>query len=62
MREPFGLEDHSDDQPTLSRDPVCGAAVDEAKAAGRTGYAGVTYYFCSKECQKTFESNPGKFA
>jgi YHS domain-containing protein len=61
MEETFGLQDYSDDQPTSSIDPVCGAKVDESKAARKTGYAGVTYYFCSAACQKRFEEDPGEF-
>jgi Cu+-exporting ATPase len=60
MEEPFGLTDHSDNEPTYSVDPVCGMKVDEAKAAGHTSYAGQKFYFCSKICQKTFEAEPGK--
>jgi P-type Cu+ transporter len=62
MEEPFGLEDHSDGRPTRSVDPVCGMAVDEEKAAGKTGYAGVMYYFCSKPCQRQFEQSPSMYA
>lgn len=56
----WGLKDHSDGSAVFSTDPVCGKRVDEAKAAGRTGYAGTVYYFCSKECQRTFEQAPGQ--
>jgi YHS domain-containing protein len=36
-------------------DPVCGMTVDRAKA--RTSVRdGVTYYFCSEGCRKSFES------
>src|SRR5690348_14023285 len=59
--EDWGLEDHSDDSPVISTDPVCGRQVTEAKAAGKTGYAGVLYYFCSKECQRNFEQAPGDY-
>ena len=61
MEETFGLEDYSDDQPTWSTDPVCGATVDEAQAPSKTGYAGVMYYFCSTDCQKMFEEDPARF-
>jgi YHS domain-containing protein len=57
----WGLADHSDDSPVISVDPVCGKQVDEAKAAGKTSYAGVLYYFCSKECQRNFEQAPGGY-
>jgi len=61
MEETFGLEDYSDDRPTYSIDPVCGAKVDEAQAAAKTSFAGVIYYFCSTDCQKMFEEDPGRF-
>jgi YHS domain-containing protein len=57
----FGQVDYSDHQPTYSLDPVCGIKLDEAKAAGRTGYAGAMYYFCSVDCQKKFEDHPGLY-
>jgi Cu+-exporting ATPase len=61
MQEPFGLRDYSDEEPTYSLDPVCGAKVDEAKAAGKHGYAGVMYYFCCVDCRMKFEEDPGKY-
>jgi len=42
-------------------DPVCGMDVDQEKAAtaGRTAAReGRTYYFCSDQCKKSFETNP----
>ena len=57
----WGLEDHSDGSPVISIDPVCGREVDEARAAGKTTYTGVVYYFCSKECQKLFAQAPGEY-
>ena len=61
MEEPFGLEDHADNSPVSSRDPVCGSIVVEDQAAGRTGYAGQVFYFCSTECLKRFEEHPGSY-
>jgi YHS domain-containing protein len=61
MEEPFGLEDHSDREPVFSVDPVCGMSVAESKAAGKTGYAGQTYYFCSVTCQRNFELDPALY-
>ncbi len=46
----------------MVQDPVCDREVDErrAKAAGLTStYNGQTYYFCSEECLREFESCPG---
>ncbi len=45
-------------------DPVCGMELDEnkAKAEGKTAtYNGRTYYFCSDECKRKFDKNPGKY-
>jgi YHS domain-containing protein len=61
MEESFGLEDYSDGTPEFSVDPVCGVSVDESKAAGKTGYAGQTYYFCSVNCQRNFEESPAAY-
>ncbi len=46
------------------RDPVCGMAVDAAKAkdAGRTTvFEGKTYYFCNESCKKQFDADPAKY-
>jgi YHS domain-containing protein len=61
MEETYGLKDYSDNSPVSSRDPVCGAVVVEDRAAGKTGYAGEMFYFCSKDCQKRFEEEPGRY-
>ncbi len=42
-------------------DPVCGMTVEVATARYRAVHEGLTYYFCSAGCQKTFESNPAEF-
>ena len=59
MEETYGMQDYSDNTAVLSKDPVCGRPVDESKAAAKTGYAGVMYYFCSVDCQEKFEESPG---
>lgn len=61
MEESFGLRDYSDQSAVFSIDPVCGTKVNEEKAAGKTGYAGQMYYFCSVDCQTKFEEEPGKY-
>jgi Cu+-exporting ATPase len=61
MEESWGLEDYSDGEPDFSVDPVCGQKLDEAKAHHKTGYAGVIYHFCSLDCQKKFEEEPGLY-
>ena len=61
MEEPFGLKDYSRGEPEVSKDPVCGHTVKENEAAGKTEWAGQTYYFCSTECQERFEQDPALF-
>lgn len=49
---------------SAAKDPVCGMDVDEKKAAaiGRTAeHDGHTYYFCSDECKRSFQENPGRY-
>jgi P-type Cu+ transporter len=48
-------------QPTQVMDPVCGMTVDPATAAGKTEYAGKTYYFCHPGCKTKFEAEPQKY-
>jgi YHS domain-containing protein len=43
-------------------DPVCGMEVDLANAAGHSEYEDRMYYFCSQECKKKFDLQPGDFA
>jgi P-type Cu+ transporter len=43
------------------KDPVCGMTVDPQKAAGKVGYGGKTYFFCSTHCKARFEKEPEKF-
>jgi YHS domain-containing protein len=44
-------------------DPVCGMDVDpNAPNAIKAVNGGKTYYFCSRDCKKSFEANPGKYA
>lgn len=62
MEETQGLRDYSDHTPSRSIDPVCGREVYQETAFGKTGYWGQMYYFCSDECQKTFEEDPARFA
>lgn len=46
----------------MTKDPVCGMTLEPAKAAGQLDHAGTTYYFCSAQCQRTFQENPQKYA
>jgi Cu+-exporting ATPase len=45
----------------LDRDPVCGMAVDPAKAASTAEYEGKLYHFCSRGCAEKFRRDPGKY-
>jgi Cu+-exporting ATPase len=45
----------------MALDPVCGMTVDPAKAAGAFDYKGTKYYFCSKHCLQSFQSDPERF-
>jgi P-type Cu+ transporter len=45
----------------MALDPVCGMTVDPAKAAGEFDYKGTKYYFCSKHCVHSFQSDPERF-
>jgi Cu+-exporting ATPase len=47
--------------PGTEIDPVCGMAVDPAKAAGMVEHGGKTYYFCSTHCVHKFQADPEKF-
>jgi YHS domain-containing protein len=42
---------------TVTKDPICGMAVDEATAL-RAERDGKTYYFCCDHCRQTFLSAP----
>lgn len=49
-------------QENMTRDPVCGMAVNKNWAAARAEYGGRTYYFCIDECRRRFEENPHRYA
>jgi P-type Cu+ transporter len=46
---------------TMERDPVCGMAVDPARAASTADHAGTTYCFCSKGCAAKFQAAPDRY-
>ncbi len=46
---------------TFAIDPVCQMKVDIQTAQYQTVYQEKTYYFCSSECQHSFEAEPQKF-
>jgi len=45
----------------MAIDPVCNMKVDPNNAAGKSGYEGKTYYFCSAGCKKRFDANPAQY-
>ena len=45
----------------MARDPVCGMAVEEDKAAAVSEYKGEKYYFCAVGCKKAFDADPEKY-
>lgn len=46
----------------MSKDPVCGMAVEPSQAAGSSQFEGTTYSFCCAECQRRFDAEPRQFA
>ncbi len=53
-----------DDQPAAGKvqDVVCGMWVDPAKARGKAGYGGKTFYFCSPRCEEKFKADPERLS
>lgn len=45
----------------MAIDPVCGMEVNEEAAADKSEYRGVTYYFCSSGCKRTFDRDPEQY-
>ena len=43
------------------KDPVCGMMIDPEAAAGSTTYESQEIYFCSDQCRRDFEANPGHY-
>jgi len=43
------------------KDPVCGMMIDPSTAAGSTTFEDQEIYFCSEECRKEFEADPGRY-
>jgi Cu+-exporting ATPase len=48
------------DQPKAI-DPVCGMAVDPARAAGKWEFEGRAYFFCNLRCLEKFQGNPAYY-
>jgi P-type Cu+ transporter len=43
------------------KDPVCGMTIDTEEAAGSTTYESQDVYFCSDQCRRDFEADPGRY-
>jgi YHS domain-containing protein len=43
------------------QDPVCGMMIEPDQAARRTTRDGETFYFCSQECERQFQSDPDRY-
>ena len=43
------------------RDPVCGMAVDPARAKATREHAGTRFYFCCESCATKFTADPAKY-
>jgi YHS domain-containing protein len=48
-------------KPAQVIDPVCGMKIDPKTAAGKSVYAGKTYYFCSADEKAKFDKEPAKY-
>lgn len=48
-------------KPEQVTDPVCGMKIDAKAAAGKSVYAGKTYYFCSADDKAKFDKDPQKY-
>ena len=46
----------------LVKDPICGMMIDPKYAAGNSVHEGMTFYFCSPGCKRTFDKDPHKYA
>jgi YHS domain-containing protein len=44
------------------KDPVCGMMVDPETAPAHTTYESQEVFFCSHECRREFEVEPGRYA
>ncbi len=59
------LPENLHNTPVTDKDPVCGMKLGEEVVRALTyksAYQGKLYYFCSDECKREFERDPGKYA
>jgi Cu+-exporting ATPase len=45
----------------MEMDPVCGMEIEVGDAYSTVDHEGLTYYFCSEECEQQFQSNPDPY-
>ena len=57
----FGYAERSSREDAMAIDPVCKMKVEESKAAGKSDYKGLTYYFCAASCKAKFDQNPAAY-
>ena len=43
------------------KDVVCGMTIDSDSAAGQSQFEGRTFYFCSAQCKRQFDADPGRY-
>jgi uncharacterized protein len=53
-RPDFKKQDSSEDASEMVQDPECGTYI-PLESAHRASIKGQTYYFCSKQCQESFQ-------
>lgn len=44
------------------KDPICEMMIDPKYAAGTSTHEGITFYFCSPGCKRTFDKDPNRYA
>jgi P-type Cu+ transporter len=54
------IKDNPVEEPTRQtvHDPVCHINLVATNAAGNSEYEGLTFYFCSPQCQEKFAADP----
>ena len=45
----------------MAKDIVCNMEIDEGRAAAKSEYKGLTYYFCAESCKNSFDAEPDKY-
>ncbi len=63
--QPAHLEHHHEETPqninnNLAKDPVCGMGLKTGSPLS-SEHLGHTFHFCSEQCKKLFDLNPGKY-